>query len=100
VDRELAAFEWDESNLYHMLVESPHGLGPDLCEEIKDDSPKLIPNRQRAGRSGSHLMVGPDKEGRFWTVVLLDRSRGLWRPITGWPSTANESRLYREESEG
>jgi hypothetical protein len=39
-------------------------------------------------------MIGPDEDGRFWTIVLLYRDADLWRPITGWPSTNTEKRLY------
>jgi hypothetical protein len=41
-------------------------------------------------------MIAPDNEGRFWTVILLQSGPDKFRPITGWPSTASEIRLYKE----
>jgi hypothetical protein len=93
---ELDRFEWDDDNLRHVLQESPHGITPVLCETLKNDRPKMFPNTARPGRSGSHVLVGVSDD-RFWTVVLLNKGSGMWRPITGWPSTPSEIRLYNEE---
>jgi hypothetical protein len=92
-------FEWDERNLHHMLTDRPHGISPELVLEVSGRVPRLFPNAPDAARtrSGSDLMVGPDVAGRFWTIVLLDRRNGLWRPITGWPSIPTEIRLYMED---
>jgi hypothetical protein len=90
-------FEWDAANLRHVLEERSRGVNPALVDEISNGAPKLFPNALMEGRSGSHLMVGPSAEGRFWTIVLLYKHSDLWRPITGWPSTNAEIRLYRED---
>jgi hypothetical protein len=43
-------------------------------------------------------MIGPDEDGKFWSVVLLEIAPEVWRPITGWPSTNSEIRRYEGES--
>ena len=97
-------FEWDEHNLRHILDDSPHGLTPRIVYLIASSGPQLFPNKPGAGRSGSHMMIGTaaegdSPEGNFWTVILLKKGDDLWRPITGWPSTGSEIRLFmgREE---
>jgi len=42
---------------------------------------------------------GDAPEGEFWTVILLQLGNNLWRPITGWPSTASETRLYGDRKD-
>jgi hypothetical protein len=58
--------------------------------------PFLAVNPSREGRSGSHLMIGPCISGRYWTIVVMevDDALGLWRPITGWPSTEKEIKAW------
>ena len=88
-------FEWDDNNLLHMLVESPNGITPDLLEELMTNGPKLFDD-PRSNTSGSHFLIAPDNHGRFCTVAVLEKGDNLWRPITGWPSTNRQIRLYRE----
>lgn len=92
-------FEWDERNLRHILDESPHGLTPRIVHLIASFGPRLFPNKPGEGRSGSHMMIGiaadgDPPEGRLWTVILLEKGGDLWRPITGWPSTGSEMRMF------
>ena len=83
-------FEWDDENLEHQT----HGLTPAIAELVKDNSPEFF--RNKPGKTGSHQMIGPDINGRFWTVIILATPyKGRWRPITGWPSDANEIQKYR-----
>ncbi len=53
--------------------------------------------RNKRRRPGTHKMIGPDRKGRLLTIVVspLSRKEGLWRPITGWPSTRGEETLWR-----
>jgi hypothetical protein len=97
-------FEWDERNLRHIFEDSPHGLTPQIVQTVAASGPLLVPNQPGVGRSGSHIMIGMATEagaspGRFWTVILLDLGRDLWRPITGWPSTDSEIRLLNERED-
>lgn len=82
-------FEWDDTNLQHQW----HGLTPVIAERVKDGQPKFF--RNKPGRAGTHKMVGPDINGRLWTIIILGTShRGRWRPITGWPSTKPDIEKY------
>jgi hypothetical protein len=39
-------------------------------------------------------MIGPDAKGKSWTFCVLNIYEGLWRTVTGWPSTAKERAWY------
>jgi len=83
-------FEWDERNETHCAA---HQLTPVVAEEVKNSLPKFFLNDP--GRTGTHIMIGPDLSGRFWTIVIRPSSaHGLWRPITGWPSDRAEVLKY------
>lgn len=88
-------FQWDDANLTK-LEEAGRGIGPELCEEVASGSPKFYPET-RSGRSGDFWMIGPDQDERFWTIVLVQKGDDLWRPISGWPSTRRQIRIYLEE---
>jgi len=92
-------FDWDADNLRHVLIESSHGVTPDLVEEIADGAPRFVVNLTAVGRIGSHKMIGPNARGRFWTIVLIQINEERWRPIMGWPSTGSEMRIYGEAAE-
>lgn len=87
-------FEWDENNEGHAAA---HGVTPSVAEEVKERSPLFF--RNKPGRSGTHMMIGPDAVGRFWTVILwATGTRGRWRPITGWPSDDPELAWYNNSA--
>lgn len=91
-DEGILEIEWDERNEGHAAA---HGLTPLLVATVAAGAPKLFANKE--GRAGTHMMIGLDEGGRFWTVIMLRLGGGRWRPITGWPSTNPEERLYRQE---
>lgn len=81
---------WEESNLAHC---ARHGVTPLVVAEVKDGSPRFWLNDPH--KTGTHMMVGPDATGRFWTIVILAGGHvGDWKPITGWPSTPTEVKEY------
>lgn len=87
------AFVWDEENESHCMR---HGLTPFIAEEVRSRAPLFFLNKKRT--TGSHLMIGPALNGRFWAVVILKQDNpGLWRPITGWPSSERQIVLYNEK---
>jgi len=87
---EVREFEWDERNEKHC---ARHGVTPLLAEVVKDGQSKFFGNKP--GKTGTHMMVGPDDRGRFWTIIILETGqRGRWRPITGWPSDPPEIARY------
>ncbi len=90
-----AEFQWDTRNLEHA---ARHEVSPRLVLAIAANEPRLFRN-SGTGRSGSHLMIGPEDDGRFWSIVLLRISEEIWRPITGWPSTNTEIARYASEND-
>jgi hypothetical protein len=81
--------EWDDENEGHQV----HGLNLWIADQVKDNLPQFFSNR--ADRTGTHKMIGPDNNQRFWTVILLRTTKpGIWRPITGWPSSESEIEAY------
>jgi hypothetical protein len=87
--------EWDEHNEAHA---ARHDITPWLVDDILDGRPLFFPNLP--GRSGTHKMIGPSREGRFWTVIIVEVAEGRWRPITGWPSDKPEVELYKAGTSG
>ena len=83
-------FEWDERNERHLAERGR--LDPLSVEDVRGQAPKFYPNKE--GMSGSHMMIGPDSNGEHWTVIILDKGLGRWRPITGWKSDKREIELY------
>jgi uncharacterized DUF497 family protein len=87
---EVSEFDWDDRNERHC---ARHGLDPVTAEEVKNRRPKIFQNV--AGKTGTHIMIGPDRTGRCWTVIMVPAgTRGWWRPVTGWPSDKGELRKY------
>jgi hypothetical protein len=93
-DITVLGFEFDGANLEHLAIKE---IDDALIAEILVGRPRVF-QRERRGRSGSHRMIGPDAAGRLWTVVIseVDKDLGLWRPITGWPSTGKEARAWQD----
>lgn len=92
VEIEVAGLEWDEENEAHC---ARHGLTPMIAAKVLDGAPLFFAGKPR--RTATHAMIGPDSEGRLWTVHILETTNpGIWRAITGWPSTGKEIRLYEE----
>lgn len=83
----IRGWDFDERNRAHL---ARHEIDDNLVWDVWAGNPILVPNKP--GRSGSHLMIGPDSSGRLWTIVIVpvNDDLGLWRAITGWPSERKE----------
>ena len=94
---EIRSLELDSRNEEHL---AGHGIDGNLVADVLAGTPIVAINQPRDGRSGSHLLVGPSSTGRCWTIVVveIDEAIGLWRPITGWPSTRKEIQLWQDGS--
>jgi uncharacterized DUF497 family protein len=83
--------DWDEESEEHLWQ---HGVKAKHADEVFYGGLAVF-LRNKKGRRGSIRMVGPDRGGAMWTVVLAGtRRQGFWRPVTGWPSTKGECALY------
>jgi hypothetical protein len=79
-------FTWDEDVENHL---ARHWVDYDDLAAVVKSRPLTFLNLP--GRGGSHLMIGPDHQGRILYVSIAATSTpGLWEPVTGW-----ESRLAR-----
>jgi hypothetical protein len=93
VELYIEGWDWDDGNIDHLAL---RGISPELIEdEVWLEAPRYLANRK--GRSASHLMVGPDSGGRFWTICILqvEEDPAFWRAITGWQSKPHEIQWYR-----
>jgi hypothetical protein len=76
-------FQFDQTNTLHL---ARHGISKEKVQAVVARVPRYFKNLP--GRTGSHVMVGPDSEGRFIYVVLGSGTHpGQWYPITGWRLT-------------
>lgn len=83
-------FDWDDGRERHC---ARHDLAPVTAEEVKNGRPKIFQNVPE--KTGTHIMIGPDRTGRCWTIIIMPAgTRGWWIPITGWPSDKAELRKY------
>ena len=90
-------FEFDDANIGHFTAHPERGLTLSIIIQVAANEPLLFADLNPE-HSGSHRMIGPDDTGRFWTIVVLDKGDDVFRPITGWPSTNSQIRIYNEAS--
>ena len=62
-------------------------------EAVLAKAPRYFLNK--AGRTATHVMIGPDSRGRMWTIPILEKEPLAWMPVNCWPSTRTEIRLYQ-----
>lgn len=72
------------------------GLDDGVIVDVLEGEPRFFLNE--SGKGGSHIMIGPLPDGRFWTIILIesDPVRKVWRPITGWPSAKKEQDAWKK----
>ena len=87
--------EWDEGNLAHL---ADHGVQRTEVDAVLQNAPQFFANLPE--RSGTHVMLGPNANGRFLYVVLAESARrGVWRVITAYRYSRRRAlRYYRRES--
>ena len=90
----LLQLQWDEVNEEHL---AEHDVTIEDVEEVRQNAPRFFLNLP--DRSGTHVMIGPRFDGRFFYIALAPTNEhGRWRPITGWSmNTAAALKIYRRE---
>ena len=92
------AFEWDDRNERECKT---HGLDYWRIIEIWANKPLYFRNKQSEKappRRGTHIMIGPDYDNRFWGVPMIPTTAyAVWRPITGFPAGPNLMTMYANE---
>ncbi len=91
---EVRTFKWEPRNLAHC---ARHRVTPIVVAEVQNEAPLFFLNDP--GKTGTHMMIGPDAHGHLWTIVILPtENEGEWKAITGWPSTNSEINEYNGET--
>ena len=90
----VAEFEFDEHNLDELWE---HGIIDEDVLSVHEGRTLFLRNKKQA--SGKYKMVGRDARGRLLTIVItpISRREGIWRPITGYPSSRFERRKWSEQ---
>jgi hypothetical protein len=70
-----------------------HGGSVRVCKEVRDGEPRFLP---QSGRAGTHRMIGPDRRGRIWVIVIRYLGGGLAEPITAWPAKGRQIDDYTQ----
>lgn len=75
-----------------------HEVTPTDVLAVLANEPQFFKNLP--GRSGSHVMLGPNMEDRFFYIVLVESSKpGTWNVVTGYHYSRRRAlRFYRRES--
>lgn len=69
-----------------------HGVSPEEVEEICLANPYITRTRQRR-----LLLIGQTEVGRYLTVIIAPRSRGVYGLVTAREADEKERRLYRRK---
>ena len=92
VDIDVHELEFIEPTIAKLI---DHKIRVEDVEATFANAPQFFENLP--GRSGTHVMLGPDADGRFFYIVLIESSRsGVWRVITGYRYSRRRAlRFYR-----
>lgn len=89
---EYRELEFDEANEAEIQA---HGLTPQQVESVLDNDPRFFRNKK--GRAGTRLMVGPDSGGQFLSIPIIETPvPGRWRPVTAWVSNKAQQTMWRK----
>jgi uncharacterized DUF497 family protein len=65
------------------------GIAPEDVFDLVAAPHLVVRNKRR--RRGLYKLIGRGTDGRMLTIVIERTfSKTVWRPVTGWPSTAGE----------
>ena len=80
------SFEWDEANISHV---AEHNVTPEEVEEACFINPLVL-----KGRKKRYYVLGTTDGGRYLTVILQYKFRGVIRVITARDMDSAERRRY------
>jgi len=84
------SFAWDDGIEAHL---ARHGVTRSDLNAVLAKTPRYFENLD--GRGGSHVMIGPDDEDRYFYVSISQTQRpDHWYPVTAWPLGRRGLRLY------
>lgn len=79
---------WDSWNISHI---ARHKIIPDEVEAVCHNEPLVLRGQQK----NRLLIIGQTKEKRMVTIVLESKGKGLYYPITAYPSDTRDIALYK-----
>lgn len=82
-------FEWDDRNV--LRLELGHGITPEEVEEVFAATPLF-----RKTKKGHYVLMGPDLDCRYLTLVVELGKDDIARVITGWDMTREEKEYWRK----
>lgn len=97
VGKEIHSWQWDDANLDYL---ARRGITRRIVRQVAEEAPLFRKNK--AGRSASHLMIGPDQGGKLWTICILEVELQpvVWRAFNGWSSDEKDIAWYRRHTKG
>jgi hypothetical protein len=75
---EMESFIWDAWNTDHIAF---HDVAPGDVEEVAFNQPRFFAPRQGYE---TLTMVGPNLDGRYLYVAMLEQDRGSWYTVTAY----------------
>lgn len=82
-------WSWDDRNLEYL---GRRGATRRTVHQVAAEAPKF--RRNRAGRTATHLMIGPDFGGTMWTICIIEIEPGTWRAFNAWHADDEEKSWY------
>jgi hypothetical protein len=83
---------FDDDNLAEL---DRHNITEADVITVMQEEPKFFRNKR--GRAGTRLMIGPDSSGRILAVPIIETPvGGVWRPITAWPANEAQKTRWRQ----
>ncbi|MGD0018196.1 MAG: hypothetical protein ABSD62_02995 [Candidatus Limnocylindrales bacterium] len=70
-----------------------HGISVAEVADVHDNEPRFYINREP--RRATHVMLGPTFGGRMQVVPIERIGPGLWRPVTAFEPTPQQTKAYR-----
>jgi len=94
-DISVESFVWNDEIEAHL---AKHEVTRAHIRAVLANTPRYFENLE--GRGGSHVMVGPDNEGRYFYVSIsrtVEATR--WYPVTAWPLGRRGARIYNSRGD-
>lgn len=82
-------YEWDSRNTFHILR---HGVIPNEVEEACHNNPLAIRTKE-----GRYLVLGRSDAGRYLSIVVVPKGKGVVRVITARDMDYKERNLFERK---
>lgn len=83
----VSAIDWSDASIEHI---ARHGIDPDEVEDVV-----FGPRSSTRSRNDTYRLVGQTRAGRYLTVILAPRGRGLFYVVTARDANPGERRTFQ-----